>query len=208
MVVTLSAARAQGAARGEGNRIRLTACCDIFLDSRCVHAASERSVRWHWLSLRRSRVAVGGLSSQQPPGQIRPAPGRGARARVSAAEHPRVQAALDARRPAAPGAAREVSGHRHPRPPAGADSDRTSSNTVGDGDGPAQPAGDGQRQRHVGRAARSRASQAISASRYKDRIVMFTNARFPRASGRGPARRSRRSSKPTSRPARSALARS
>ena len=72
---------------------------------------------------------------QQPPGQIRPRPAEGRRAGVPAADHPRIQAAVDARRAAAPGAAREVSGHRLPQPPADADLGRTSSNASVEGDG-------------------------------------------------------------------------
>ena len=117
-------------------------------------------------------------AQQQPPGQIRPRPAEGREPELAAAHHPRVQAALDARRAAAPGAAGEVSGRRHPRPSAGADLGRTSIDT--------------RRRRRWTRinlqvmvnasgasGDRLRAAlAAIRASRHKDRFVMFTNIDF------------------------------
>ncbi len=125
-------------------------------------------------------AALGVAQAPQGPqseGALRPAARRRPRAGVPAAQHPRLQAAIDAGRAAASGAAREVSRSststaisRRRSPP--------TSSIAGRVDGSAEPASAGQRQRRVGRSAGRRRSQALRHSQHKDRMVQFTNIKF------------------------------
>src|SRR6478672_11615931 len=89
-----------------GDRIRLTACCD-FYETTPPHRFSTA------LSLGRLR---GGATAAARTDSA--SSGRRTRAGISAAEYPRIQAAVDAQGARAPGAARKISSDRFSRSPA------------------------------------------------------------------------------------------
>ena len=122
------------------------------------------------------RAAAGQVAGRDPSGPERP-PGEGRQPELPAAAHPRLQATIDAGRAGAPGAACEVSGHRHPQPPADADFGRPTSIASMQG----MEANNLRLLVNLSGGSGDRlqaALEAMRASKYPDRMVLFANVDF------------------------------
>ena len=117
VVIRASAAKAAS----EGNRIRLTARCDLFFDFMTATCAICGTYETPLARAARRRSRQRRAVAQQPPGQIRPRPAEGREPEFTPPTIREYKPQVAARRAAASGAAREVPGHRHPQPSADAD---------------------------------------------------------------------------------------